>query len=327
MKKSNIYPNELLIQLRSQLESAQRILIVTHIRPDGDAIGSLLGLGIALEEAGKQIQMVCEDGVPASLSFLPKCKRINRKVKESFDLSIVVDCSDLERTGKTLIDYDKPDWNIDHHITNLNFARINIIDTKAVATAQMITELIPQLGLKLTKPSAEALLTGIITDTIGFQTSNMTSKALRLAADLMDSNADLATLYRKALIVRTYPAIRLWANGLAKAQQEDGLIWTTLTKEDCRSVGYYGRDDADLVQILSSVENIDIAVIFVEQPKGKVKISWRSRPGFDVSQIALQFGGGGHPAASGAELSGTLVDIEDKVITATRLIMEKNGHE
>jgi bifunctional oligoribonuclease and PAP phosphatase NrnA len=327
MKTNGIYTRELVNLLRRQLDAAERILIVTHIRPDGDAIGSLLGLGIALQQASKTVQMVCEDGVPASLLFLSKSRSVRRKPDGPFDLVIVLDCSDRERTGKTLGGLDEPDWNIDHHVTNLEFGRVNVIDPKAVATAEMVAELIPQLGLKLSKTSAEALLTGMITDTIGFQTSNMTSKALRLAAHLMENGAELAKIYRQSLVMRSFPAIRLWANGLAKAQKEDGLIWTALSKDDCRSAGYSGRDDADLVQILSSVEDVDIAVIFVEQPKGRVKISWRAQPGFDVSQIALKFGGGGHPAASGAELPGKLDDVQKTVIAATRLLMEKNGYE
>ena len=312
---------------RQQLAAAQQILVVAHIHPDGDAIGSLLGLGLALRNAGKSVQLVSEDGIPGPHRQLPGSELIQQNFRGPVDLSIAVDCSDRERAGKTLQEIMVPDWNIDHHITNLNYARLNLVDPAAVATAEVIAGLLPGLGLEMTTEIATALLTGIITDTIGFQTSNLTSSALHLAADLMDMGANLPLLYRRSLVQRSYEAVRLWGAGLSQIERDHGLVWATLTLADRQVIGYTGRDDADLIQVLFSIEDAHIAVVFVEQPNQRVKVSWRAHPGYDISKIALQFGGGGHPSAAGAEVAGTLAEAYAVVIPATRILLEKDGNE
>ena len=305
------------------LGSAQRILVVSHIRPDGDAIGSLLGLGLALEEAGKDVDMVSADGVPANFRHLEGSDRVCKRPLGTYEFICILDCSDLDRVGSVLDGYAQPDVNIDHHQTNMNFARINLVDTDAVATAEMIADYLPVLGLPLTPPVAEALLTGLITDTIGFRTANVTPKALRLSANLMETGIDMSELYRRALVDRSYEAVRLWGSGLSRLERNGRMLWTSLTLTDRAEIDYPGHDDADLINLLSTVEGIDIAIIFMEQPKERVKVSWRARPGFDISQVAAIFGGGGHPAASGAEIQGALTEVQAAVLSATRLLLEE----
>jgi phosphoesterase RecJ-like protein len=286
------------------LHDARRVRILTHIRPDGDAIGSMLGLGLSLQSAGKQVQMILPDGVPQPLRFLPGSRQIVRTADQEADLLVVLDSSDIPRTAG-LPEGAQVDVNIDHHITNTRFARLNWVDPSAVATAAILAEQLPVWGFPLEKDAASALLAGIITDTIGFRTSNTTSKALRLAADLMDRGADLPELYRAALLLKSFEAVRFWGFGLERLQRKNGLFWTVLYQQDREATGYNGNDDADLINFLSSTE-CDIVVLFNEQKEGRVKVSWRSRPGIDVSALAVQFGGGGHPAAAGAEIPGTV---------------------
>lgn len=314
--------NETLLEKgRITLAEAQRILLTSHIRPDGDAIGSLLGLGLALQDADKEVQMVMADGVPKTFRHLDGSNQVRKKPDGEFDTLIVVDCSDLDRVGEYYNQFPAPDLNIDHHITNKNFAKINLVDTKATATAEIITEYLQALGLTMSKPVAEALLTGIITDTIGFRTSNMRPEALRTAADLMSTGIDLPSLYRKALHSRSFQAARYWGAGLSNLEKYDRLIWATLKLEDRNAVHYPGNDDADLVNILSTIEEADVALIFIEQSPEKVKVSWRSRPGYDVSKIAAQFGGGGHKPAAGATISGNLEEVQASVLESTKALM------
>lgn len=301
-----------------KFQAAEKILIVSHIRPDGDAIGSVLGLGLSLQFVGKHVQMVLSDGIPQTFRHLDGVEQLKQHAEGEFDLICVLDCSDLQRTGKALNGYSQPDINIDHHITNLEFAHINLVDTQAVATAEILAELIQALNLPMPPSVASALLTGLITDTIGFRTSNVGPDSLRLAASLMEYGANLSELYRLALITRTFEAARFWATGLSNLEKEDRMVWATLTLADRKAVGYPGRDDADLVTVLASIEGADVALIFIEQPDNHVKVSWRAQPGFDVSQIALQFGGGGHPPASGADISGGLDEVKASVLAATR---------
>lgn len=308
-----------------RIQQAQRVLVVSHIRPDGDAVGSLIGLGLALRETGRQAEMVIEDGVPASLRHLEGSSDVRRKPKGDYDLLIAVDCSDLERIGKVMKGRNPPDINIDHHITNANFAEINLVDTQAAATAEMIVEILPTFGLKLSQPVAASLLTGLITDTIGFRTPNVSPNTLCQAARLMKTGVDMPELYRRALIDRSFEAVKFWGAGLVKLERFERLVWTTLTMADRKSANYPGRDDADLINILSSIEGTDISLVFVEQPNGNVKVSWRARPGFDVAQVALTFGGGGHPTASGAEIAGSLSEVQGAVLEKTRPLIN-GGH-
>ena len=317
--------NSLRQAIQHHLSTAQRVLVTSHKRPDGDAVGSVLGLGLALQDAGKEVQIVLVDGVQRTLQHLSGSQQVQRKGHPPYDLVVVLDCSELSRTDLPLVEGSVPLINIDHHATNLQFGTVNLVDTKATATCEILAELLPQLGLDITLPIAEALLTGLITDTIGFRTSNMTPKALRVAADLMEQGCDLPTLYKRALLNRTYEAVRYWGMGLNTLQKEDGLLWTTLSLEDREAVGYLGRDDADLINILSSIEGADVAVIFVEQADGTVKVSWRSRPGLDVAALALQLGGGGHKSAAGAELQGSLHEVTSHVLRLTRKLLEENN--
>lgn len=308
--------------IAEQLRNSQRVLITTHIHPDGDAIGSLLGVGLALQELGKEVQMVLNDGVPSNLKFLPGCDQIRYKPEGQHDIVLVVDCSDMERVGNALTGVSMPDINIDHHATNLNFARYNLVDTQAVATTEIIADLLSELGMPLTQPYATDLMVGLITDTIGFRTANMTPKALRLAANLMEVGVNMPELYRRSLVSRSFEAMHMWGVGLNKLERNGRLAWTTLTLSDRESVRYPGRDDADLINLLTIIDGIDIAVIFLEQTNGTVKVSWRAQPGYDISQIAVGFGGGGHPAASGAEIQGTLREVQVAVLDRTRLLVE-----
>lgn len=304
-----------------RLQEAQRILVVSHVRPDGDAIGSLLGMGLSLQATGKEVQMVLADGVPASFRHLAGSEQIHTQVEGPFDLIAVLDCSDLDRVGSALDGLPVPDLNVDHHPTNLNFARINLVEEQAVATAEMLALYLPVCGFPITEAVASALLFGLITDTLGFRTNNMTPKALRVAADLMEAGGDLPTLYYHGLIKRTYEAAKYWGAGLSRLQREGRMVWTTLTLADRRAIGYPGRDDADLINVLSSLEDVDVVIVFNEQPGGRIKVSWRSQPGIDVAQVALRFGGGGHKAAAGAEIEGSLDEVQAQVLEATKKLL------
>jgi phosphoesterase RecJ-like protein len=305
----------------NKFQAAEKILIVSHIRPDGDAIGSVLGLGLSLELIGKQVQMVLSDGIPQTFHHLSGVEQLKQHAEGEFDLICVLDCSDMQRTGKALNGYSQPDINIDHHITNLEFAKVNLVDTQAVATAEILAGLIQALNLPMPPSVAAALLTGLITDTIGFRTSNVGPDSLRLAASLMEHGANLSELYRLALVTRSFEAARFWGSGLSTLEKEDRMVWATLSLADRKAVGYPGRDDADLVTVLASIEGADVALIFIEQPDNHVKVSWRAQPGFDVSQIALRFGGGGHPPASGADIPGELAEVKASVLAATRSLL------
>jgi phosphoesterase RecJ-like protein len=282
----------------------------------------MLGLALALENVGKDVQMVLPAGLPYAFSHLKGSEFTQKEVEEEVDTFIVVDCADFKRIHEDLQSFGAPDINIDHHITNENYAKINLVEADSVATASILTEHFPAWGLEFTKPVAEALLTGLITDTLGFRTLNMNPKAFRQAAILMETGIDLPDLYYQAMIRRTFKAARYWGAGLANLERDGQMVWAVLSLKDRKAVRYRGNDDADLINILSSIDKSPVALVFVEQPKGMVKVSWRARgEQWDVAQVAAGFGGGGHRAAAGATIEGSLDEIKPKVLSATREIL------
>ena len=308
---------------RQLLAASQRVLTITHINPDGDAIGSVLGFGLALRAAGKEVVFSCADPVPDAFKFLPAVGEITTSPQGEFDRVVVLDVSDPARMGAIGAALARPpDLQFDHHVTNPGFASLNFIDAAAASTAELVAEHLVALGLPLTDEVAQCLLTGLVNDTLGFRTSSTTAKTLAIARELMEAGGALHDIYDRSLFKRSYTAVRLWAEGLARMQLKNRIVWASLPLDGRRASGYQGQGDADLINVLTSIREADVAIIFVERTDGKVKISWRSAPGIDVSAIAAVFGGGGHAPAAGAEIEGSLAEVETRVLDATRAALQ-----
>ncbi len=316
--------NELQKQIKRRMQASSSILITSHVRPDGDAIGSSLALALALEDAGKRVQVVLADGLPTNFKHLPGANMINKKANGEFDLIISVDCSDIKRVGDALDNYHPPDIVIDHHATTGDYGEINLIDPKAAATASVLTRHLTDWGLTITPPIATNLITGLITDTLGFRTSNTTPEVLRQTADLMEFGVDMSVLYLRSLVSRTFVEAKYWGAGLNSLERKDGIVWATLTLADRKACGYTRNDDADLISMVSAIDDADVAIMFVEQDSDKTKISWRGlKPQYDVSRLAREFDGGGHKAASGAEQAGSLEKVKMRVLEATQRFLNQ----
>ena len=308
--------------IKERLEKSKNVVIASHVRPDGDAIGSLLAIGLALRDAGKSVQMVLVDGVPSAFRYLEGSELILKEPNGEHDTFITVDSADFKRVGKPFENFGQPDINIDHHKTNENFGKLNLIEPEEVATAAILARHLPEWGYTITKPIAAALLTGIVTDTLGFRTTNTNPTAMRLCAMLMETGVDMNELYMKALVNKTFPAAKYWGAGLSSLEQKNGIVWATLTLEDRKNSGYSGNDDADLINMISAIEGNKVGMIFVEQSDHHVKISWRAlASGIDVSQVAKYFKGGGHAAAAGADIPGSLSEIQPLVLKTTQQML------
>jgi phosphoesterase RecJ-like protein len=326
MPENGAISPEILAAARRRIARAERVLLLTHVSPDGDAVGSLLGLGLALRAAGKEVSFACADPIPDTFRFLPACGEITDNPRGQFDLTIALDSADLGRLGKLGENLPRPiDLAVDHHTTNPGYAELNLVDEAAASTAELVAELLEPLGLPLTRPVAECLLAGIITDTLGFRTSNVTAKTLAMAHKLVTAGASLPEVYDLSFYKRSFAAIRLWGYGLSRIKLEDRIVWTSLTLQDKEQARYYGQGDADLVNTLTSVREADIAVILTEREDGRVKVSWRAVPGLNVATLAAAFGGGGHVAAAGAEIPGPLDEAEKRVLAATRALLKADG--
>jgi bifunctional oligoribonuclease and PAP phosphatase NrnA len=321
MKMTN---DRLIAEIRQTIHSVDRILVTSHIRPDGDAIGSVLGIGLALKEAGKTVQMILNESSLKNFNFLEGINYVHQNVRDNYDLAIILDCGDKDRISAAL-EPGVPQINIDHHITNDSYSQINLIEPDEVSTTAILSKYLPKWGLTISQPVASALLSGLLTDTLGFRTNNMNTRALRIAADLMDAGADIVSLYNNALTSRPIEAAHYLGQGLNKQhlRTRDKIIWTTLSLKDRQMASYAGNDDANLIDIISSIDNFDISVVFTEQRKNSVKVSWRARPGIDISRLAQQFGGGGHPSAAGANITGSLNEVQQRVLKATQGLLEQ----
>jgi phosphoesterase RecJ-like protein len=309
------------LQINAKIKNASTIAIAAHIRPDGDAIGSVLGLGLALENAGKKVQTLFPDGIASRFQFLPGAKNITKKIELPVDLTIAVDCADLTRMGG-IFDDRKVDINLDHHKTNTRFGEINLVEPECAATAELITKHLPVWGLTLTEDSASALLCGVLTDSQGFSTSNTTPSTLRYTSVLVDAGANMHDVYAKTLTEKDYQSVRLWGCGLSKINFEGGVVWTTITQADRKESNYQGNDDADLVNFMSTIVEGKVYVLLNEQLNGQTKVSWRSKPDIDISILAGEFGGGGHTSAAGAEIKDTINRAERSVIERTKSFIE-----
>ncbi len=312
-----------LTEARERIAQAEKILVVSHVKPDGDAVGSVLGIGNALINAGKQVEMILEDGLPARYKFMVGSNRIARRMKNEPDLVIAVDCGDRHRFGRVDDEIKEVDINIDHHPTNTSYGRVNLLKPNAASTTQILAEILEDLDLEINKDIAEALLAGLITDTIGYRTVSTSADALRVSADLMGFGLSIHDIYEKALTGKSFISVKYWGAGLSKIQMDGEIAWTTLTEIDRIATGYPGRDDADLVNLLSSIKEVSVIMTFIEQNAEEVKVSWRAKNGYDVSKLAEKFGGGGHKAAAGASIHGTMEEVTEKVLEATQAIFNK----
>ncbi len=305
--------------IAGRLAKAQRIGIVSHINPDGDAVGSVLGLGLALEQAGKTVWMALAHGVPPDFRFLPGADRIRTYIPEDarLDLLVAVDSGSRDRLGD-VVPQDWPvDINIDHHATNTRYAALNLVEPEAPSTTSILARYLPRWGFPLTQDVATVLLTGLLTDTLGFRTDSVTPETLRLAADLMEHGAPLHRLYYETMVAKAFAALKYWGFGLTRMRRFGPLVWSWVTIQDREQAGYTQEDDADLVNQLLRAREAQVALIFVERHGPRVKMSWRAKPGLDMGPLAQRFGGGGHAAAAGAILQGTLPQVMPKVLRET----------
>lgn len=306
-------------QARQALEQARRVAVATHITPDADAISSLIGLTQILRRLGKEAEPFCDDELPPRLRAIPHAEEISRAARGSFDLLVSLDASDPARLGRAFAEVrEAPLLNIDHHITNTGFGTVNWVDPSAVATAEMVLWLADDLGVSLDWELASILLAGIVGDTMGLRTPNVTPQVLREVTRLVEAGASLPALVDVLFNRRSFAAIRLFGQALAGVRLEDGVIWTVVTREMRQTLGLGQANDLSLSSFLISAEEARIAAVFTERDDGKVEVSMRARPGYDVARVALAFGGGGHPPAAGCLVPGPLEEVIPPILSALK---------
>jgi phosphoesterase RecJ-like protein len=315
--------------IHGAIQPARRILLVTHVAPDGDAIGSLLGLAWLLWPLGKELTLACEDPVPGAYAWLPGSEQVVQRGHGSYDLVISLDCSDAQRMGQVFPEAKvaAPLLNIDHHVTNTRFGTVNWIDPTSAATAQMILHLADAFGLKLTQPAALCLLNGLVTDTRSFRTSNVDVAVVRAALRLMEAGASLSEITTRVLEQRPFACLRLWGQAIDQSHLEDGILWTQVTCAMRRQWTLTANGGSGLVNFLSGVREANIVVVFTERDDGTVDVGMRAVPGHDVAQVAVRLGGGGHPQAAGCTLEGDMAQVRQRVLAELRRSLAEHEGE
>ena len=317
--------NSSLDEIGRALRAAGRIALVCHVRPDGDAIGSLSGLARSLRLAGKDVIALSEDGVPGNLAFLPDSERITQPGKEPLagvDVAVVLDTATQDRMGAgcaAALGGAALMVNLDHHITNPRFGDLNLVDTGAPATGQIVYELLASQGLPVDDGVLQNLFAAISTDTGSFQFSCTTPRTHEIVAEMMRAGLDTARLAR--LLYQSYPRRRLellraMLNEM-RFHAQDRIVSWILTRRTMEEVQMEDGDTEGLIDTLRAVESVIAAVIFEELADGKIRVSARSKDArFNVSEVCQQFGGGGHAMAAGARLRGPASEAAERFITA-----------
>ena len=311
----------------------QSFLVVTHYRPDGDAIGSQLALTLLLQGLGKTVEAWNDDDVPAKFKFLPGAKLVTRPPTnpKSFDVVIAIDSSNWQRVGTSAdkIASRKHFINIDHHVSNDKFAEINWIVTAAPASGQIVFDLIKRGDFKLTADIAQCLFAAISTDTGSFMFGNTTAACLRAAAELVETGINVGELSRHVYESYPYARLRMLQLALADLKLTDhkhtAYFW--VTKDMFNNSGAKREDTEGLIDFARAIEGVVVALLFEElEEAGKFRVSFRSKnPQVDVNSIARHFGGGGHREAAGARLTGLPQEVETKVLAAVTAALQTAG--
>ena len=308
-------------QIGKALREYQSFAVMSHVRPDGDALGSQIALALSLEQLGKEVRVWNEDGMLEKYSFLARAEVLSKPPAEAEDVDVAValDTAIQNRLGTTLqaIRSAKVWINIDHHPSNPGYGDLVYIDPTAPATGQILFELIKQQQLPLDADIAENLYVAISTDTGSFQYPNTTARTFEIAAELVRFGVDVGRISQ--LTYENYPRrrIELLRELLATMRFElDGRVASfSLSLKTAAQLGVLPEDNEGLIDRLRAIRGVIVAVFFEELADGKVRVSMRSKDEkVDVCAICQKFGGGGHTLAAGARIRGTLTEAEERVL-------------
>ena len=312
-------------QIAAEIEKRNNFILLSHTMPDGDSIGSLLGLYQGLKAMGKEVSMFLQDPVPAIYHYLQGSDLVLSpgQVRGAIKNVIFLDCADEERAGQdalSIIAGRNFTINIDHHSSNTLFGDINYIQPKAAATAELVYELVKTLGIEINPPLANALYAAIIQDTGSFHHSNTTSSTFRTAADLLECGVQLETTRIKLFESKSRGDICLLGRALnsIKFSPDGKIAWMTITYQDAESLGAVDVHPEGIINHTLMVEGVEVGLLFREIAPGQIKIGFRSKGAVDVSKLAIGFSGGGHRQASGAQMDSSMEECQRKVIQAVR---------
>jgi bifunctional oligoribonuclease and PAP phosphatase NrnA len=308
--------------------------ISSHVRPDGDAIGSSLGLMHLLEGMGKQATVVFLDPIPPNFHFLPGVERISKHFPAA-DAVIFLECDSVERSSIDRREFDAAQpmlvINIDHHRSGRPFADFNWIDPEAAAVGTMVYDLALAAGVVITPSMADCLYSSILTDTGSFNYPSTVASTFAMAERLVQSGTDASRVARAIYFCNPASKVRLLGIALSNLQIDDAVSWSYVTLEEMERVGASVEDCEGVANHLIGIAGIEAAAFLREMPgHTQFRLSMRSRGTLDVSKIAEHFGGGGHQSASGCTMNGSLPEVVERIVehlhaACTQLRAESSG--
>jgi phosphoesterase RecJ-like protein len=315
--------------LADLIETHDRFLVTTHVRPDGDALGSEVACAGLLRQKGKDVRVVNASLTPPRYQFLDPARtlfeqfetQVTAKDLTDRQVLVILDLSSWGQLGEMaglVKAFPGPRLVIDHHVSEDDLGAISLKDTEAEATGTLIYRAIQALGGTLTPEISTGLLVAIAMDTGWFRHSNTRPESLRTAADLIDAGAPIQEIYRLLFERNTLNRLKLMGETLVRLKTECGgrIAYTAVTREDFERTGAIPPETEDLVDFTVSLDGVEVGLLFIEQKRGGIKMSVRSRTDFDCAQLASAFGGGGHRAAAGATLSDPLSETLPRVLDA-----------
>lgn len=314
----------------ARLRQAKRVLVVSHTAPDGDAIGSALAAAEIVRTLGGSAVVLSHDPFPSSLAFLPGLDRVlvqtamPRDWPDAYDLVLVLECPELDRTGFEAELGRHPILSIDHHVTTVPYGEINYLDPKAPAVGEMLLRVADAAGVVVTPETATCLYTALVTDTGDFRYSNATPRAFAAAARLVEAGARPHAIAEELWGHTPARVIRLKAATLSTLELLAGgrIAMISCDRAMLERTGAAAADTENLINIPRSIDGVEVAVLLKDFKPGSVRVSLRSRDRVDVQAVAARFGGGGHRAAAGCAVPGTLAQARETIVAALLPLVE-----
>lgn len=302
-------------EIREMIDECESIAVAGHVSPDGDAVGSGCALAMALIKKGKKVKLFLED-MQQKLKSIPYSENaIQDEPEDEFDLFISLDCGDEQRLGNvSKLIKTTYTINIDHHVSNTYFGKLNYVDADASSTSELVYRLLDG-WCQFDKNIAYALYTGILFDTGCFKHSSTSPYTMQVAGELMTYNIPFTQIQEQLFYSRSMVEVKLLSAALNNLKFECGgrLAYSKLNTDEINACGGSSKDVDSIISFLKNIDGVDAAVFFYEKSKGEIKASMRSNEAVNVCEIAQKFGGGGHVRASGCTLFGAFEEMMPKV--------------
>ena len=306
------------------IEDGERFLVCSHAGPDGDAVGSMLAMGMMLEQMGKHADLVSADRVPINFRALPRADRIQKglRVHGLYDAVILLECDGVERTRlQGLEAFYKV--NIDHHATGVEFADLNWIDREAACVGEMVFRLFRAAGVALTAEAASCIYTTVLTDTGGFVYGGTRASTFELARELTLAGADPIKIAQQVYFSTPISKLLLLGAALKNLHREGRFAWLWITQEDMARSCAAEEDCEGIVKYALSIAEVEVAAFLRELEEKRVRVSLRGKGRVNVAAIAERLGGGGHENAAGCTLDGPLMRAKEQIAGELRAALER----